>query len=90
MNAKSKQRKVEAITVKLPVLPHEGIGGLHQELCSAAFADGAKAEVSGGFGLGNSMLYVSIDGKRVLAVDGAPMLRALIDAAVDRTRRPRR
>lgn len=78
--AKKKQR---FITVKLPVYPEKTIGGFHANMVTADFADGSQAVVSSGFGLGNTDMYVSIDGKRMIAVDARPLLTALIDAAVD-------
>lgn len=81
-----KRKKPKTIRVDLPVLPANSLGGFHMELASAEFPDGTKASVSGGFGLGNSQMYVAIDGKRRLAVDSTPLLRALIDAAVDLSR----
>lgn len=81
-------KRPKTIRVELPVLPANSLGGLHMDLASAEFPDGTKARVSGGFGLGNSQMYVAIDGKRRLAVDSAPLLRALINAAVDLSRAP--
>ena len=72
---------VKTITVKLPILPARKLGGFHQEVASAELV-GSRAVVSAGFGLGNTQMYVAINGKRVLSVDAAPLLRALIDAAV--------
>jgi len=73
---------LKAITVRLPVVPHDELRGFHQTICTAEFGDGGEAEVSGGLGLGHTEIYVAIDGKRVLAVDCMPMFKALIDAAL--------
>lgn len=70
------------VTVKLPIKSSEGLGGFHQELCAADFPNGDKVKVSAGFGLGSTEMYVSLNGKRVLTVDGEPLLRALIDRVV--------
>lgn len=76
----------KAIKVELPIVARQ-IGSLHRDVASATFPDGSRAEVSCGFGLGNMDMYVSIGGKRALAVDACPLVRALIDAAVDETRK---
>lgn len=73
------------VTVKLPVLDPTGYGGLHQNVCSAEVL-GARVEVSTGFGLGHTQAYVSVNGRRVLSVDLEPLLRGLIDTALEKTR----
>jgi hypothetical protein len=78
-----------AVRVSLPILLGQRIGGLHQEIATATFPDGTKVEVSAGFGLGHTQIYVSVGDRRVLAVDGAPLLKALIDTAVQIERRER-
>jgi hypothetical protein len=75
------------ISVKLPITPEHRLGGLHREIASAELVDGKTVIVSAGFGLGTADLYVSIGGKRVLAVDGRSLITALIDAAIERTRK---
>lgn len=77
----------ETIAVNLTILDHTKLGGFHQGMCSADFANGDKVEVTSGFGCGNTHIYVAYNGKRVLAVDATPMLNALIDAAVDSQRK---
>ncbi len=73
----------EHIEVSLPIHSSYGIGGLHQEMASTE-VDGAKVIVSSGYGLGHTMIYVSVDGVRRLTVDTEPMLRTLVDAALVR------
>jgi hypothetical protein len=74
--------KPEFVTVRLPVLPR-GLYGFHQPLCSAK-GDGFEVEVTGGFGLGNAALHVSVNGDMILEVDAAPLCRTLIETAVER------
>jgi hypothetical protein len=81
------KRAPKNVQVRLPVLPTDRLGGFHQDVATAKFPDGTTAVVSAGFGCGSSEMYVSIGGKRRLAVDASPLIRALIDAAVDGTRK---
>ena len=71
------------LTVRLPLLPLDCLGGLHQPIATAKVL-GGKVEVSAGFGLGTTDLYVAINGKRRLAVDCGPLLKAAIDEALRR------
>lgn len=68
----------------------ERLGGFHQVVCSATADDGRKVEISSGFGLGNCDLYLSVDGRRVLALDTAPMLHGLIELALEEAAKVRR
>ncbi len=71
------------LTVKLPTIEGRRLGGFHQALATAE-VPGAQVEVSAGFGLGNSEMYVSVNGHRNLTLDCAPLLRAAIDEAIGR------
>ena len=80
---KQKKEVRTTVTINLPVTEHpEGIGGLHHEVCTADSEVG-EVVVSCGYGLGNPQIYVSVGGKRVLAADTTPMLKALVLRAID-------
>ncbi len=86
--AKAMKQKQEYITVKLPIVDTEGkLGGRQRDIATAKFADGSEGKMSAGFGFGSFMICVSVAGKRVLTVNSEPMMRALLDAAIDRARR---
>lgn len=59
------------------------LGRFHMEVCKATTKEGSVVEVSSGYGCGHTDIYVAKDGKRVLVVDTEPMLRALIELALE-------
>lgn len=82
--AESKKRKKkpipEGVAVTLPVLQGNSFR-LHTGIASCEVG-GKVLQISGGFGLGHTELYVSVDGKRQLQVDARPLLDALITRAL--------
>ena len=81
MPRKNKPRS--KLVVTLPVIEGRTLGGLHQEICTAE-GDFGVITLSGGFGLGHSEIYADLNGKRILTVDSAPVLRGIIEEALAR------
>lgn len=74
----------KTIDYQFTVDTEKRLGGLHQEVVSADYK-GYEVSISSGYGLGNSDLYVSLDGSRLFTISTTDFLRTLIDTALDST-----
>ena len=73
----------DSISVELPLKDAQKLGSFHVGVCFAE-VEGAKVEVSVGYGCGHTDMYVAVDGKRYVVVDTSPLLSAVIDLAIDK------